>query len=194
MIAYIKGELVLKTPTYVIIESNGIGYQINISLQTFSALPKEGICKLHTYLSIKEDSHSLYGFMEASEKTLFIHLISVSGIGPNTARTMLSSITAAEIRQAIIQENLPVIQGIKGIGPKSAKRLILELKDKMIKDTDEVSFSTVLHNTSREEALSALIMLGFSKSSAEKSIDKILSTESADISVEEIIKKALKEL
>ena len=173
-------------------DNNGVGYEIRISLQTFSQIQQVEECKLFIYLHVKEDEHSLYGFAEESERELFIQLISVSGVGPNTARVILSSLTAAELEQAILQENEKLIQSIKGIGPKSAKRLILELKDKMGKGSEHISISKPTHNTFREEALSALVMLGFAKSSAEKAIDKTLQEHEGDMRIEELIKAALK--
>ncbi len=196
MITYIQGKLTFKSPAYVIIETNGIGYHVNVSLNTYAVIQDQESFKLLTYLHVKEDAHTLYGFADEIEKVLFSQLISVAGVGPNTARMVLSSLPPEEIRQAIIQENVAVIQSIKGIGPKSAKRLILELKDKVMKSGDDTSTKpTSAHNTLKDEALSALVMLGFSKSAAEKSISKVVqSSPSEDITVEGLIKLALKNI
>lgn len=195
MIAYVQGKVTFKSPAYFIIECGGIGYQVNISLNTYSRVQDKDSCKLYTYLHIKEDAHTLYGFAEEAEKELFSHLISVSGIGPALGRMILSSYTPEEIRKAIIQEDEFLIKSIKGIGPKSAKRIILELKDKLIKDAREPEIiSGSSGNTFRGEALSALIMLGFAKPVASKAVDEILKTDKDISSVEELIKKALKKL
>lgn len=195
MIAYIDGKLTYKDPTFVIIDVAGVGYHIKISLQTYSALREGERCRLQTYLHIKEDAHTLYGFVENAEKRLFLELISVSGIGPNTALMMLSSLSYAEIQQAIVSEDLRTIQSIKGIGSKTAQRVILELKDKMKKGmfAGEVpNFPSSTNNTIRNEALSALVTLGIPKNVAEKSIDTILKQEGNQLSIEQLIKKALK--
>lgn len=198
MIAYIHGKLAFKCPTYVIIETTGVGYQIHISLNTYSKIPENtsngaSLIKLYTYLSIKEDAHTLYGFADEGEKRLFIHLISVSGIGPNTARMMLSSITPAEIEQAIVNGDVPQIQRIKGIGPKSAQRLVLELQDKLKKEVGNSLIAIPQNNSIRDEALTALVMLGFVKNSAEKVVDSILR-RTDDLTVEGLIKESLKNL
>ncbi len=195
MIAYIEGNLTFKSPAYIIIEANGIGYHVNISLNTYEVIQDKKSYKVLTHLHVKEDAHTLYGFAEESEKVLFSQLISVSGVGPNTARMVLSSLPPEEIKQAIVQENVAVIQSIKGIGPKSAKRLILELKDKVLQGQENISTNTSnSHNTFKDEALSALVMLGFSKPAAEKSIQKALQSTTTDITVEELIKLALKNM
>ena len=192
MIAYIEGKVSELSPTHVILDCNGLGYDVNITLHTYSAIQNKERCKLHTYLSIKEDSHTLYGFWELREKTIFTQLISVSGVGTSTGRMILSSLTANEIRDAIISENVSLIQSIKGIGPKSAKRLILELKDKMIKSGDE---GQTTHATgSREEAISALLMLGFNKGAIDKALASVIKDEGSDLAVEDMIKFALKNL
>jgi len=193
MITHIKGRLVEKNPTNVVIETNGIGYFVNISLHTFSKITNEENLKLFTHLQIKEDSHTLFGFVEKSEREIFRLLISVSGIGASTARTMLSSMDPIQIRDAIASNNVSAIQAIKGIGAKTAQRVILDLKDKVLKiyDIDEVS--ALQGNTNKDEALSALEVLGFTKKQSEKVIDKILK-DSPGLSVEEIIKQALKNL
>jgi Holliday junction DNA helicase RuvA len=196
MIAYIDGKLAHKEPAYVIIDVGGIGYELRISLQTYSAVSDGERCRLHTYLNIKEDAHTLYGFSEFAEKKLFLELISVSGIGPNTALVMLSSLSASEIEQAIVSENVALIQSIKGIGSKTAQRVVLELKDKIKKGlyltSDTPTIAVTSNNTLRTEALSALTTLGIPKNVAEKSIEIILKKEGSQISLEQLIKQALK--
>ena len=194
MYAYIDGKLVFKCPTYVVIDTNGIGWHINISLNTYTLLKDQEHCRLYTWLHVKEDSHTLYGFSEEGERRLFLHLISVSGIGPNTGRMILSSITPAEIQTAIVKGDVPLIQKIKGIGPKSAQRMILELQDKLKKEGIETLTSLPQYNTARDEALSALIMLGFAKNQAEKALDYAIKTSPEGLSVEQLIKIALKSL
>ena len=194
MYAYIDGKLVFKCPTYVVIDTNGIGWHINISLNTYSQLKDQEHCRLYTWLHVKEDGHTLYGFSEEGERRLFLHLISVSGIGPNTGRMILSSITPAEIQTAIVKGDVPLIQKIKGIGPKSAQRMILELQDKLKKEGIETLTSLPQYNTAKDEALSALIMLGFAKNTAEKALDYAIKTSPEGLSVEQLIKIALKSL
>lgn len=194
MYAYLDGKLVFRCPTYVVIEAGGIGYHIHISLNTYAALPEHERCKLYTWLHVKEDAHTLYGFIDEGEKRLFLHLISVSGIGPNTGRMILSSITPAEIQTAIVKGDVPLIQRIKGIGPKSAQRMILELQDKLKKEGPDSLISMPSHNTAKDEALSALVMLGFAKSSAEKALDSAIRATTENLSVEQLIKIALKSL
>lgn len=194
MYAYIDGKLVFRCPTYVVIEAGGIGYHIHISLNTYAALPEHERCKLYTWLHVKEDAHTLYGFIDEGEKRLFLHLISVSGIGPNTGRMILSSITPSEIQTAIVKGDVPLIQRIKGIGPKSAQRMILELQDKLKKEGPDSLISMPSHHTAKDEALSALVMLGFAKSSAEKALDSAINTTTENLSVEQLIKIALKSL
>ena len=193
MIAHIQGKLVEKTPTEVVIDCGGVGYQINISLHTYSLLPNSDQIKLFTYLQVKEDAHTLFGFVEKSEREIFKMLLSVSGIGASIARTMLSSLEPKQIIQAIALGDVGTIQSIKGIGNKTAQRVILDLKEKVIKlyDLDEVSM--VQNNTNRDEALSALEVLGFVRKSSEKIVEKIIK-EDPDASVETIIKRALKSL
>ncbi|PIQ21329.1 MAG: Holliday junction branch migration protein RuvA [Cytophagales bacterium CG18_big_fil_WC_8_21_14_2_50_42_9] len=194
MIAYIDGKLTHKDPTYVIIDVNGIGYQIKISLNTYARLSEGERCKLHTFLHIKEDAHTLYGFSEIAEKNVFLHLISISGVGPGTGLMIVSSLSVSEIQQAIVREDVRTIQNIKGIGAKTAQRIILELKDKFKKDTiiDVGNNTVATHNTNRNEALSALITLGFVRTVAEKTLDAIIKREGNNLSVEELIKFALK--
>ena len=193
MITHIQGKLVEKNPTEVVIDCNGVGYHINISLHTFSLLPESDNLKLFTFLQIKEDSHTLYGFVEKQERELFKLLISVSGIGANIARTMLSSLAPQQIIHAIGSNDVGTVQSIKGIGAKTAQRVILDLKDKVLKvyGLDEVSL--VSNNTNKEEALSALEVLGFVRKTAERVIDKIVN-EAPNASVETLIKQALKNL
>ncbi|MFK7002092.1 Holliday junction branch migration protein RuvA [Flavobacterium oreochromis] len=193
MIAHIQGKLVEKNPTDVVIDCNGVGYLIHISLHTYGLLPSNDFVKLYTYLQVKEDSHSLYGFMEKSEREIFKLLISVSGIGANTARTMLSSLEPKQIINALASENVSTIQSIKGIGIKTAQRAIIELKDKVLKiyEIDEVSL--IPNNTNKDEALSALEVLGFVRKSAEKVVEKIIAS-TPEATVENIIKQALKNL
>lgn len=196
MYAYIDGKLVFKCAAYVIIDAGGIGYHINISLNTYSKLPGTERCKLYTWLHVKEDAHTLYGFSDEGERRLFLHLISVSGIGPGTGRMILSSITPEEIQVAIVKGDLSQIKKIKGIGPKTAQRLILELQDKLKKEGIETLTDIPQYNTAKEEALSALVMLGFSKNVAEKALDNVSQThkEQGNLSVEQLIKSALKNL
>lgn len=193
MITHIQGKLVEKTPTEVVIDCNGVGYFINISLHTFSLLTDSENLKLYTHLQIKEDSHSLFGFVEKQERELFRLLVSVSGIGASIARTMLSSLSPSHIIQAIASNDVATVQSIKGIGAKTAQRVILDLKDKVLKiySLDEVSTSN--YNTNKEEALSALEVLGYNRKSTEKVIDKIIN-ENPNASVELIIKQAFKNL
>ncbi|QPH38394.1 Holliday junction branch migration protein RuvA [Pedobacter endophyticus] len=194
MYAYIDGRLTFKNPAYVVIEAGGVGYHINISLNTYSALAEGEKCKLYTWLHVKEDAHTLYGFADEGERRLFLHLISVSGIGPNTGRMILSSITPVEIQTAIVTADLPLIQRIKGLGAKTAQRLVLELQDKLKKEGADSLISMPQHNTVKDEALSALVMLGFAKQTAEKTIDQILKVTEGTLSVEQLIKQALKKL
>ena len=193
MIAHIQGKLVEKSPTEVVIDCNGVGYHINISLHTFSLLPNTDVVRLYTYLQIKEDAHSLFGFMEKSERELFKLLLSVSGIGAGIARTMLSSLDPKQIIHAIGNGDVGTIQSIKGIGGKTAQRVILDLREKVLKiyDLDEISMAQ--HNISREEALSALEVLGYVRKNAEKVVDKIIR-ENPEAGVETLIKQALKNL
>ena len=193
MITHLRGKLVERNPTELVVECGGVGYLLHISLHTFSLLPVEEAISIYTHLQVKEDSHSLYGFMEASERAVFRLLISVSGIGANTARTMLSSLSPEELKDAIASSNVGAIQSVKGIGLKTAQRVIIELKDKMLKIYDLDEFSAPIDNTNKEEALSALEVLGFLRKQSEKMVDRILK-ESPGLSVEQIIKQTLKSL
>jgi Holliday junction DNA helicase RuvA len=193
MITHIQGKLTEKNPTDVVIDCNGVGYLLNISLHTYSQIPDVENLRLYTHLQVKEDSHTLYGFSSLAEREIFRLLISVSGIGASTARTMLSSLTPKQVREAIASENVSFIQSVKGIGLKTAQRVIIELKDKVLKvyDIDEAAY--ISNNTNKDEALSALEVLGFTKKQAEKVIDKILNNQ-PEANVETLIKEALKNL
>jgi len=194
MYAYIDGKLVFKSPAYVVIDAGGVGYHINISVHTYSLLGETERCKLFTWLHVKEDAHTLYGFIDEGERRLFLHLISVSGIGPNTGRMILSSITPQEIQAAIVGGNVSVIQRIKGIGPKSAQRMILELQDKLKKDGPDTLIAMPANVTAKDEALSALVMLGFARNAAEKVLDQEINKNGGNLTVEQLIKFALKSL
>ncbi|RTQ49576.1 Holliday junction branch migration protein RuvA [Hymenobacter gummosus] len=199
MIAYLDGKLAYKDPTQAIIDVQGVGYEVKISLATYSKLPADGEkAKLYTYQHIKEDGQALYGFLDPNEKALFMHLISVSGIGPGTGIVIVSSMSVGEIRQAIVQEDVRSIQAIKGVGPKTAQRIVLDLRDKLRKDellakagVDTVPLARQ-HNTNRAEALAALVTLGFARAAAEKTLDGIQQKHGNDLSVEDLIKFALK--
>ena len=193
MITHIRGRLVEKSPTAVVIDCNGVGYFIHISLHTFSQLKDDESIKLLTHLQIKEDAHQLYGFATMMEREIFRLLISVSGIGTNTARTMLSSLTPKQIREGIAAEDVALIQSVKGIGLKTAQRVIIDLKDKIIKIYEIDETLLISDNTNKEEALSALEVLGFAKKNSERVVVKIISNN-PDASVELIIKEALKNL
>lgn len=194
MYAYIDGKLAFKGAAYVVIEANGVGYHINISLNTYSKLSNLERCKLYTWLHVKEDAHTLYGFADESERRLFLHLISVSGIGPGTGRMILSSVTPEEIQVAIVKGDVSQMQRIKGIGPKSAQRLILELQDKLKKEGIETFSAEPQYKTVKDEALSALVMLGFAKNLAEKTLNDAIKSSTESLSVEQLIKTALKTL
>ncbi|MGV8879341.1 MAG: Holliday junction branch migration protein RuvA [Sphingobacteriaceae bacterium] len=194
MYAYIEGKVVFRCPTHVVIDAGGVGYHIHISLNTYSSLPQTEKCKLYTWLYVKEDAHTLYGFAEEGERRLFLHLISVSGIGPNTGRMILSSITPSEIQTAIVKGDVPLIQRIKGIGPKTAQRVILELQDKLRKEGPDTLISVPVNHTVKDEALSALVMLGFARTVAEKALDQALHKSEGSLTVEQLIKIALKSL
>ena len=193
MITQIRGRLVEKSPTGVVIDCNGVGYFIHISLHTFSQLTDNESIKLLTHLQVKEDSHQLYGFATAMEREIFRLLISVSGIGTNTARTMLSSLTPKQVREGIASEDVVLIQSVKGIGLKTAQRVIIDLKDKILKIYDIDETLSVSNNTNKDEALSALEVLGFAKKQSERIVVKILSNN-PETSVEFLIKEALKNL
>ena len=194
MITHIQGKLIEKTPTHVIIDVNGVGYEIKISLQTYSSI-KDELCKLYTHLSIKEDSHTLFGFFEENERFLFRQLISVSGVGPSTAQVILSTYSSNEIIQHITMADAKAIESVKGIGAKTAQRIIIDLRDKISKGmpTADLLFDKI-DNTIKEEALSALLALGFSKKGAEVKIDKVLKSNPDIVSVEKLVKTALSQM
>jgi Holliday junction DNA helicase RuvA len=195
MITYIKGVLTFKNPTFVVIEAGGIGYHVNISLHTYAQIEKAEEVRLLTHLQVKEDSHTLYGFAEATERQLFRMLISVSGIGPATAQIALSSLSPDQLRAAIIAEDLATFKSVKGVGPKTAKRIILDLKDKVLKDSGETPIlATAQDNTMREEALSALLALGFGRSQVQRVLNRILREQGNVASAEILIKHALREI
>jgi holliday junction DNA helicase RuvA len=198
MIAYLNGKIVYKSPTHIIMDMGGFGYLVKISLNTYAKIQHLEQCLLHTSLIVKSENQSvsgfdLYGFADELEKDIFEKMISVSGVGAATARMMLSSFKPEEVQHAILTENEAMIQSVKGIGPKSAKRIILELKDKIGKVSGDVIISAPAHNTSRDEALNALIALGFTKVAVEKTVTKILSSNPS-ITVEGLIKESLKQL
>jgi holliday junction DNA helicase RuvA len=192
MYEFIKGRLAEKNPTYVVVEANGIGYILNISVHTYTKLKDQENCCLYTHLVVREDAHVLYGFAEPEERELFRHLVSVSGVGPNTARMILSSASPQEVSVAIAQGNTHFLQGIKGIGTKTAERIIVDLKGKVLKDVTVPEKVDPAHNTWKEEALSGLVFLGFPKAVAEKALRKIIEKEGTDLPVEQLIRHALK--
>ena len=194
MITHIEGILEEKNPAYVILDVNGIGYFLHISLTTFSDIPEKGKLRLFTHLSIKEDAHTLFGFSTQSERTIYRQLISVSGVGPSTARMILSSLSPDEAAHAIVSGDVNLLKKVKGIGAKTAQRVIIDLKDKVAPSEEVSDFSSALGNTLRNEALSALIVLGIDKRKAEAVIDKTIDKSGSEISVEELIKITLKSL
>ncbi len=193
MIAQLKGQLVEKNLTDVIVDCAGVGYFVEISLHTYSKIPDGESIKLYTYMMVREDAQRLFGFAEKSEREVFKLLISVSGIGANTARTMLSSLDPSQIAQAIANGDVKTIQSVKGIGAKTAQRVILDLKDKILQVLEDPQISIIPSNRGRDEALSALETLGYVRKQAQKVIDKILSSH-PDASTEQLIKDALKQL
>ncbi len=195
MIAYLNGQITLKTATYIYIDCNGVGYHVNISLNTYSQLENLDKVKILTYVHTNDDGQTLYGFISDEERAMFILLISVSGVGPNTARVIMSYMTTDEVKSAIVHENVGAISKVKGIGPKTAKRLILDLKDKVLKVSgDQPMLVANQNNTLRDEALSALVALGFPKNMIEKQLKSILSTNPEADSVEDLIKLVLKQM
>ena len=194
MIAYLKGKLVHKDPTHLVIDVNGIGYQVQISLNTFSQVKDLEDIRLSTYLHVREDAQILFGFGSEQEKSMFQNLISVNGIGPNTAMVVLSYMPPAELRSAIIREDAATLQSIKGIGGKTAQRLILELKDKLKKEGGgEISSGLApSYNKMKQEALTALTTLGIARASAEKSVDAVLKKSGNSLTLEDLVKQALK--
>ena len=193
MITQLRGRLVEKSPTSVVIDCQGVGYLVNISLYTFGQLTDEENIQLFTHLQVREDAHTLYGFTTDLERQLFRLLIGISGIGANTARTMLSSLSPSEISQAIQGEQVDIIQSVKGIGAKTAQRVVIELRDKIQAVVADAGIPTLSSNTNREEALSALVVLGYQTKSCVKVIDELLSVD-AEMSVERLIRNALNKL
>jgi Holliday junction DNA helicase RuvA len=196
VIAYLNGEITLKTPAFIYVECQGVGYHVNISLNTYSRLEDLDRIKIYTYLNVKEDEQSLYGFFDEEERALFIHLISVSGIGVNTARVILSYLTPDEVRSAILNEQEFTFAKVKGIGPKTAKRIILDLKDKIVKSHGAGQQKPVISAKTglREEASAALVALGFPRNTVEKHISSVLDNNPAADQVEAIIKAVLKQM
>lgn len=198
MIAFIKGTLFEKTPTYVVIDAHGVGYLLNISLYTYSQLGSQTELLLHTHMVVKEDAHVLYGFSSEQERSIFRLLISVNGVGPNTARMILNALNPSELHTVIATGNLPALRSIKGIGDKTAQRILIDLKDKIVKSENPLQspiISAIAHNKNREEALQALVILGFARQAAEKALDKSAKIrENPDLAVEELIREALKNL
>jgi holliday junction DNA helicase RuvA len=195
MYNHFEGNISVKTPTYVVLDCGGVGYQLNISLHTFSKLPDTGKCRLFSHLAVREDALVLFGFADEEERELFRQLTSVSGVGPSTARMILSSMTPTEITQSILSGNVAALKAVKGIGEKSAQRIIVDLKGRLGKDMSSGTIAAfVTDNKMREEALSALVMLGFARNMAEKGVDKALKAEGNAVSVEHLIKIALKNL
>ncbi len=192
MYSYFKGRLVEKTPTNVVLECNGVGYNLNISLQTYSKVKDEENLLLYAHLIVREDSHTLFGFASKDERSMFRHLITVSGIGANTARMILSAMSSDEIYESIITNNVAAFQAVKGIGGKTAQRIIIDLKDKVSKGDSQSELFPLAHNTNFEEALSALVMLGFNKNVANKALSKVISTSGSGIKVEDLVRLALK--
>ena len=193
MIAHIKGRLIEKTPTYVVIDCNGVGYEIKISLNTYSNLGDSEVCSLYTHFVVREDAQLLYGFKETSERELFRLLISVSGVGSATAMMILSSLSPNDTKQAILNSDVITLKSVKGIGAKSAERIIIDLRDKIGKVDSSATISSSINNTVKEEALSALVMLGFGKNPAEKALSKVI-LGGEELTVEELIKRTLKNL
>ena len=193
MYEFITGDIVEKTPTYIVLETGNVGYSINISLHTYSNLPAQNPCQLFLHQIIREDAHILFGFISKEEREVFRQLISVSGIGANTARLILSSLGPKDIEQAINESNVAILQGIKGIGAKSAQRIIVDLKGKLTTGSGVDQLFPEQSNTLRSEALSALVNLGFTRKTVEKVLDQILRGDD-ELSMEELIKEALKKL
>lgn len=192
MYAYLEGKFTYKSPAQVYVDVNGIGFEVNISLNTYSAIQSLEKGRLYTHLQVKEDGHVLFGFSEREEKEMFLLLISVSGVGAATARMMLSSLKSEEVRMAILSSNVKLLESVKGIGKKSAERLVLELKDKVGKQSSGADLSIPVHNTLEQDAFTALTALGISRQQAELSIQKIIRAEPTISQLEDLIKKALK--
>ncbi|MEO1262415.1 MAG: Holliday junction branch migration protein RuvA [Bacteroidota bacterium] len=195
MITYIKGAITFKSPTYIVVEAGGIGYQVHVSLNTYTRVEKLEQVKILTYFHVKEDSQTLYGFADDDERNLFVHLISVSGVGPSTAQVILSTLMPDELRMAIIAENEASLKKVKGIGSKTAKQIILDLKSKLMKSGGEMTIpSAPANNTMRQEALSALMSLQVNKIQAQKALNRVLKEDPSVSSVEDLIRMALKQL
>ena len=195
MITYIKGAIAFKSPTYIVVEAGGIGYQVHISLNTYTSVEKLETVKILTYFHVKEDSQTLYGFADDEERNLFKHLISVTGVGPSTAQVILSTMSPEELRMAIIAENEASLKKVKGIGSKTAKQIILDLKNKLMKSGGDMTIPLApANNTMREEALSALLSLQVNKIQAQKALNKVLKDNPSVGSVEDLIRLALKQL
>ncbi len=194
MIEYIEGRVSERNPAYIVIDCNGIAYFIHVSLNTFTQVKEAKHLKLFIHQVIREDAHQLYGFYDSEERKIFRHLISVSGVGANTARMILSSLSVFDVQNAILSGNVATLQKIKGIGSKSAQRIIVDLKDKISKQDFTAEATDTQFTNIREEAVLALSMLGFTRSASEKTIDKILNNNSSEITVEELLKQALKNL
>jgi len=192
MYAYLQGEFIDKSPAQVYLDVNGVGYEVNISLHTYSQIQSLEQGRLFTYLQVKEDAHILYGFFEKEEKEMFVWLIGVSGVGAATARMMLSNLKPAEVSRAIVQGNVKLLESVKGIGKKTAERLVLELRDKVGKQGSEIMLPGGQHNSSEQDALNALIALGISRPQAEQAIQKVIRAEPSVVELEDLIKKALK--
>ena len=193
MIAYLKGDFVHKTPASVQLEVNGVGYDVQITLNTYTRIQNLDKGMLHTILIIREDAHLLYGFFEIAEKEMFLQLTSVSGIGASTARVMLSYMKPDELATAIILSDIRTLEGIKGIGKKTAERMVLELKDKLVRHPIESNISPLRSNTLHQDALNALTALGINRPAAEQAVKKVLALEPG-LPVEELIKKTLRSL
>ena len=194
MIAFVRGKFAVKNPAQVIVDVNGVGYECNISLNTYSAISNKDSGQLFTYLHITENNQTLYGFFESSEKELFTQLISVSGVGAATARMMLSGMRPDEIIKAIVQSNARQLESVKGIGRKTAERLCLELKEKLSKNLNDAILTTSVSNKIEIDALNALISLGIPRPNAEKAIKNVIATDDSNIVLEDLIKKALKNI
>jgi Holliday junction DNA helicase RuvA len=194
MIAFVQGNFVRKTPAMVLVEVNGMGYELHISLNTYSSIVNKDQGKLHTYFHVREDAHLLYGFYEEEEKEMFMQLISVSGVGASTARMMLSSMKPSEIAKAILQGNSKLLENIKGIGKKSAERIVLELRDKVGKNTAILNNEPLISNTLEQDALNALIALGIARNTGEQAIAKVRKNQPDIQKIEDIIKQALKNI
>ena len=194
MIAFVRGKFIVRNPAQIIVDVNGVGYECHVSLNTYAAISDKESGQLFTYLHITENAQTLYGFSDTSEKELFTQLISVSGVGAATARMMLSGMKPDEIIKAIVQSNAKLLESIKGIGRKTAERLVLELKEKLSKNLNETILSSQVSNKNENDALNALISLGIPRPNAEKAIKNVIGSENNDIQLEDLIKKALKNI